>query len=133
MTQLKKIAPFAAMAMGVVLAFTTSAFKQAHHPKGVDDTYTFEYAPPGGTDYSADAVQDLANWHYNAAPAPCLGNTKACSIELPGGMGYVDGEGTTNPTLDSTFNITASEADGVAKVTSTSADEDGAVISNQAN
>ncbi|ANI89291.1 hypothetical protein A9P82_08305 [Arachidicoccus ginsenosidimutans] len=130
MTQLKKIAPFAAMAMGVVLAFTTSAFKQVHHPKGVDDTYTFEYAPPGGTDYSADAVQDLANWHYNAAPAPCAGLDKACSITVPGGMGYVDGEETTTPTLDSSFTIQALESGGIAKVTSTAAGDD-AVIANQ--
>lgn len=129
MANISKLLPASGFLIATVLVMATSAFKEV--PKQRDDTYTFEYNPPTENDYSAASVHNVANWQYTDDPSPCLGSDKTCSLEVPGGLGFVDNPA-TSPALDSSINIQATENEsGVAKVSSTAADEDGAVISNQ--
>lgn len=130
MKHIQKIAPFAAMAVGAVLALATSAFKQSPQTKSGDPMYTFEYTPPSTDPYSAANVQDTANWNFTTNPDPCLGSDKACTLEVP--ADYVKNPG-SSPTLLSSIDIqTHVNDDGFASVTATAADGEGAVIANQA-
>lgn len=126
MKHIQKIAPFAAMAVGAVLALATSAFKTSQSKSG-DTTYSFEYNPPSSNPYSVANVENVANWKYNASPDECIGDKEACTLlNVP--STYVN-TGST-PTLKSSINIDAQESStGVAFVHSTAASS--ATISNQ--
>lgn len=127
---IQNIAPFAAMAVGAVLALFNSAFKQVPRDKNDDPMYTFEYTPPASDPYSAAHVQDTANWVFTSTPDPCLGSDKACTLEVP--ADFVNNPG-SSPTLKSSIAIqTQVNEDGFASVSSTAADGEGAVIANQA-
>lgn len=122
MKYIQKVAPFAAMAVGAVLALATSAFSKAPKDKSGDPTtYSFEYNPPSGDPdpYSISNVQNVANWQNTTSPDPCGGSDEACTLlNVPDT--YVNGGST--PTLKSTINIVAQESSpNVAFVHSTAA------------
>ncbi|ANI89706.1 hypothetical protein A9P82_10645 [Arachidicoccus ginsenosidimutans] len=128
MTNIRKIAPFAAMAMGVVLAFAASAFKQVPHSKSGDDMYTFQYDPEGT--YTESSVQDTSSWQYTSSPVTCLGSDKACTIQVSEDYVNVPATPSGTPTLKGSINIQAQlNSNGHAFVAGT-ADND-AIIANQ--
>ena len=133
MKQIQKIAPFAAMAVGAMLALATSAFNNAPHKTRSGDTmYTFEYnAPDNGTDYSETSVKNVSNWSYTSDNSGC-GNhdVKACRIFVP--ETYVDDPGGSN-TLDASIDISTGGTSSQAYVSSTDAGSGDDYVSNKLN
>ncbi|MGN6804011.1 MAG: DUF6520 family protein [Ginsengibacter sp.] len=116
--KVKKIMPVFAIALGLVLALATSAFKQAPKDQNGVDTYLFEYdiSQP----YDVSHVQDKANWDLNQNAAGCdQTNQEACTIRVP--ESDVDNPG-PSATLKSSFSITAAtnSSTGTAYVSSLS-------------
>lgn len=131
MKHIRKMAPFAAMAVGAVLALATSAFNKASKSKSGDTMYTFQYNPPSGTDYSENSVKDVANWSYTTNNDRCNdNNVKACKIYVP--EAYVDGLPTSH-TLDESIDIVTGGTSTQAYVTSTDAGTTTDYFSNKLN
>ena len=129
MIHIKKLAPVAAMVMGVALALVTSAFNTPHKTKGGATLYSFEYNPPATDPYSVANVENVSNWVYTASSPGCSGNQEACSLQASDS--YVDNSG-SSPVLESSIDIQAvnTPATGTARVSSI-ADQNGS-FANQA-
>jgi hypothetical protein len=76
--------PVFAIALGLVLAFTTSGFREV--PRENTNPYFYEYQGP---DFSKDNIQDANN--YVRTSLSCSGSTNVCGVFLS-----ID-EGTGNP------------------------------------
>jgi hypothetical protein len=90
---------YLAVIAAVIIAICAVAFTQpAKHLNMV----TFEYNPPGGTDYSQSSVENKSNWTVGA-PSCSGDDDKACTLEV------LSTETTNNGTqLGSGVSITAS-------------------------
>ncbi len=74
--KIKKIMPLFAIAMGLVLAMATSAFKEM--PKESFSSTFYEYV---GTDFSQTNIQEISN--YVRSTNSCSGTKNVCGVLLP--------------------------------------------------
>ncbi|AYD49068.1 hypothetical protein D6B99_16455 [Arachidicoccus soli] len=124
---MQKIAPFAAMAVGVVLALATSAFNKVPKNKSGDTLYTFQYNAPVTNPYSQTNVENKANWSYTAGTPSCDDNDQqACSFEVSSNS--VDIPTMGDPTLKSSFSITAQEYDPSDYYVGSTSDNDATIV-----
>lgn len=131
MTQLNKILPVCAIAVGLALVGVTSAFTKVSD-KHLDDLLSFQYAAPMVQDpYSQPNVQSKAHWEYTSTDPGCsTGDIKPCVIHVS--PDYVQGTTPSNYALDSSFAITASSGT-TSHVTGTSDGTAAEYITNRGN
>jgi hypothetical protein len=114
----KKIIPLFAIAMGLVLAMATSAFKETPQKINGVNTYLFEF--DSSQPYDVAHVEDKSNWDLNQSAAECdQTDEEACTIRVP--EADVDNPG-PSATLKSSFSISATtnSTTGTAYVSSLS-------------
>lgn len=125
--KLYKLLPTCGLALGVALVIATSAFKEAPKDKSGDPLYTFQYNAPATNPYSETNVENKANWSYNAGTPSCDDNDqRACSFEVSSNS--VDVPTMGNPTLKSSFSITAEEYDASDYYVGSTSDNDATIV-----
>jgi hypothetical protein len=128
--QLKKMMPVFAIAMGLVLAMATSAFKEGPKDKNGFDLFTFKYNPPENqtNPYAPEFVQDESNWEYTTDDSHCSNDdVKACRIFVP--AEFVNPDNSLNSSID----IVADGSSTQAYVESTEAGSGDTFVSNKLN
>ena len=123
---IRKMLPAFAIAIGLALAMATSGFKEVPKNKNGDQLFTFQYNPPGGTDYSTTSVQNVTKWSYTTDNNDCSNNDiEACKVRVP--VTYVNNP-TGSPSLKSSVNLTATESSaGISYVSATAAGMSGSI------
>jgi hypothetical protein len=92
---IRKVIPAFAIAMGLVLAMATSAFKEV--PKGNFDLTFYEYT---GSDFSQTNIQNINN--YVKSTNTCSGTRNVCGVLL------ATDTGTGNPPNSTEFSAESS-------------------------
>lgn len=67
--------------LAAFLAVAMVAFTPSEKEPALQSTSTFYFVPPGGSDFTEDAVEDIDNWTTAPSSTPsCSGANKACRI-----------------------------------------------------
>lgn len=115
-----------ALALGLGLVFTQSAFKAENNSKRAEFTFYYD-----GPSFDVADVTNEANWKYDSEANECSGiNDQACTIRISDA--YVDNPLTT-PALKSTANLTATLRSPYNTAYVTGSADSGMSISNEAH